>query len=95
MGGIVLVAWYARQPMATLYLTSTVVAELSFGIELLPDGRRRHGFEAWLTERVLHAFEGRILLLDVEDGLLCGRLMAAGGVRVGRRGWAMPRSLQW
>lgn len=71
------VAWYARQPVATLYLTSTVVAELSFGIELLPDGRRRRGFEAWLTERVLHAFESRILPFDVEDALLCGRLMAA------------------
>ena len=71
------VAWYAHQPVGSLYLTSTVVAELSFGIELLPDGRRRRGLEAWLRERVLHAFEGRVLPFDVEDALLCGRLLAA------------------
>lgn len=71
------VAWYARQPVGSLYLTSTVVAELAFGIELLPRGRRRRGFEAWLSERVLRLFEGRILPFDVEDALLCGRLMAA------------------
>ena len=71
------VAWYARQPVGSLYLTSTVVAELSFGIELLPEGRPRRGFEVWLSERVLHAFEGRILPFDVEDALICGRLLAA------------------
>jgi predicted nucleic acid-binding protein len=71
------VAWYARQPADSLYLTSTVVAELAFGIELLPAGRRRHNFEAWLSERVLRLFEGRILPFDVEDALLCGRLLAA------------------
>jgi toxin FitB len=32
------VAWYARQPADDLYLTSTVVAELAFGIELIPAG---------------------------------------------------------
>ena len=71
------VEWYARQPVDHLYLTSTVVAELSFGLELLPPGRRRRDFEAWLRERVLQLFEGRILPFDTDDALLCGRLMAA------------------
>jgi toxin FitB len=71
------VAWYARQSADQLYVTSTVVAELAFGIELLPAGRRRHSFEAWLAERVLNLFEGRILPFDTDDALVYGRLMAA------------------
>jgi len=70
-------AWYARQSADQLYLTSTVVAELAFGIELLPAGRRRRDLEAWLRERVLSLFEGRILPFDTEDALVHGRLMAA------------------
>jgi predicted nucleic acid-binding protein len=57
------VAWYARQAVDDLYLTSTVVAELAFGIELLPAGRRRRSFEVWLSERVLALFASRILPL--------------------------------
>jgi predicted nucleic acid-binding protein len=70
------VAWYARQPADHLYLTSTVVAELAFGIELLPAGRRRRSFEAWLRERVISLFAGRILPFDTDDALVFGRLMA-------------------
>lgn len=61
-----MVAWYARQPVDNLYLTITVVADLAVGIGLLPAGRRRRSFEAWLSERVLRRFDGRILPFDVE-----------------------------
>jgi predicted nucleic acid-binding protein len=71
------VAWDARQAVDDLYLTSTVVAVLAFGIELLPAGRRRRSFEVWLSERVLALFASRILPFDAEDALVCGRLMAA------------------
>jgi toxin FitB len=71
------VAWYARQSADQLYVTSTVLAELAFGIELLPAGRRRRSLEAWLGERVISLFEGRILPFDTEDPLVYGRLMAA------------------
>jgi predicted nucleic acid-binding protein len=71
------VAWYARQSADQLYVTSTVVAELAFGIELLPAGGRRRSLEAWLGERVISLFAGRILPFDTEDALVYGRLMAA------------------
>jgi predicted nucleic acid-binding protein len=70
------VAWFGRQAADQLYLTSTIVAELAFGIELMPRGRRRGSFEVWLSERVVGAFRGRILPFDEADALLYGRLMA-------------------
>ena len=71
------VAWYARQSADQLFLTSTVVAELAFGIELLPAGRRRRGFEEWLASRVIGLFAGRILPFEVADAMIFGRLMAS------------------
>lgn len=70
------VAWFERQIADRLYLTSTIVAELAFGIEIMPPGRRRRRFETWLHERVVGAFRGRILAFDEEDALLYGHLMA-------------------
>jgi toxin FitB len=71
------VAWYARRPADDLYLTSTVLAELAFGIELMPAGRRRRSLEGWLRGRVMRAFQGRILPFDHDAALVYGRLMAA------------------
>lgn len=81
-------SWFARQTVDQLYLTSTIVGEIAFGIALMPSGRRRRSFEAWLRETLLGTFHGRILAYDEEDAVLYGRLMAdarAGGrpARVG------------
>ena len=71
------VAWYTRHSADQLFLTSTVVAELALGIELLPAGRRRGGFEEWLASRVIGLFAGRILPFEVADAMIFGRLMAS------------------
>jgi toxin FitB len=70
------VAWFERQVADQLHLTSTIVAELAFGIEIMPPGRRRRGFEIWLYEHVAGAFRDRILAFDREDAWFYGRLMA-------------------
>jgi predicted nucleic acid-binding protein len=70
------VAWFAEQAADRLYLTSTVVAELAFGVELMAPGRRRRAFERWLRDRVMRGFRDRILPFTDEDALVYGRLMA-------------------
>jgi toxin FitB len=73
------VTWFERQSADRLYLTSTVIAaELAFGIEILPPGRRRRGCEIRLHERAVRAFRGRVLAFDETDALLDGHLMARG-----------------
>jgi predicted nucleic acid-binding protein len=70
------VARFERQAVDQLYLTSTIVAELAFGIDLVPPGHRRRGLQIWLEEQVMRAFRGRILPFEEADALLYGRLMA-------------------
>jgi len=69
-------SWFERQAADQLYLASTIFAELAFGVEIMPPGRRRRGFETWLQERVVRAFQGRTRAFDEEDASLYGRLMA-------------------
>jgi predicted nucleic acid-binding protein len=74
-------AWLARQDVEALYLTATVVGELAHGIAILPSGRRRDRFEAWLLELVRERFAGRILSFDGEAALLFGQILAAARAR--------------
>jgi hypothetical protein len=69
-------AWFAAQDPQQLYLTTTVVAELTVGIERLPAGRRRAGFRRWLDALIAEDFAGRILMFDVEAALIYGKVVA-------------------
>jgi hypothetical protein len=66
-------AWLAEQDVECLYLTATVVGELAHGIAILPSGRRRDQFEAWLFELVRERFAGRILPFDGEAAFCSGK----------------------
>jgi predicted nucleic acid-binding protein len=74
-------AWLAGQDVDCLYLAATVVGELAHGIAILPSGRRRARFEAWLLELVHERFAGRILPFDGEAALLFGQILAVARAR--------------
>ena len=69
-------AWFESHRGTSLYLTSTVIAEMAQGIERLPAGRRRSELEHWLRTLIADAFAGRILVFDVEAALIYGKLVA-------------------
>lgn len=81
-GNPAVLAWLDRQVAETLYLTSTSLAELLVGIEILPDGKRKDGLGAALVELVEVLFAGRILPFDAAAathyGPIIGRARAAG-----------------
>ena len=56
--------WLDRQAAETLYLTATSLSELLVGIEILPDGKRKRGLGAALSELLVSLFGSRILPLD-------------------------------
>ncbi|HEY7576831.1 MAG TPA: type II toxin-antitoxin system VapC family toxin [Acetobacteraceae bacterium] len=58
-------AWLNEQVAETLYLTSVTLAELLFGIALLPAGRRRNSLTRAL-EGLLELFGGRVLPFDTD-----------------------------
>lgn len=80
------VAWLDAQPLETLFLSVVTVAELRFGVARLPAGQRRSGLIDQLESRVLPAFTGRILNLELPATQRYAEAMAkaqAAGLAVG------------
>ena len=57
-------SWIDEQVIETLYLSTISLAELRFGIAVLPEGKRRDTLISSLERQVLPLFVGRILLFD-------------------------------
>lgn len=53
--------WLDAQSVETLYLSTISLAEVRYGISLLPDGRRRDDLRARFEDDLLPHFAGRIL----------------------------------
>lgn len=81
-GAPAVLAWLDRQAAETLYLTSTSLAELLVGIEIMPEGKRKEGLGAALVELVEVLFAGRILPFDAAAAThyapIIGRARSAG-----------------
>ena len=60
------IAWLDRQPIETLYLSAITVAELRYGIAILPDGRKKQLLTERLEQAVLPLFAGRILDFGID-----------------------------
>ncbi len=58
------VSWVEKQPAAELFTTSITEAEIFYGIELLPKGKRRDGLLATAEAMFAEDFAGRILDFD-------------------------------
>ena len=70
------VAWLDGQSLETLFLSVVTVAELRFGVALLPAGKRRNGLRERLETQVLPSFTGRILSFDLAATQTYADLMA-------------------
>jgi predicted nucleic acid-binding protein len=57
-------AWIDAQTIETLYLSTISLAELRFGIAVLPSGKRKDTLLSSLEQRILPLFAGRILTFD-------------------------------
>jgi hypothetical protein len=70
------IAWIDAQPLETLFLSAVTVAELRFGVALLPAGRRRAGLHDSLETRLLPLFAGRVLPFDLACTAAYAELMS-------------------
>lgn len=75
-------AFVASQPLDQLYISIVTLAEIRFGIELVPDPSRRSELLHWLTHKVRPMFEHRALTV-CEDVMLTWRLMVEEGRKSG------------
>jgi hypothetical protein len=69
------VDWLDMQAAQTLYISTITIAELSYGIASLPEGRRQQRLSAAVND-ILGLFETRILVFDVKASKLYGQLAA-------------------
>jgi predicted nucleic acid-binding protein len=58
--------WWSEQQSAELFTTAISVAEVLYGIELLPPGKRRVSLVAGADRMFSRVFSGRILPFDEE-----------------------------
>jgi toxin FitB len=69
------IAWFEAQPPSDLFSTVATIAEISYGLERLPRGRRRKSLEE-AYESIFIGMADHILPFDVEAALLYGPLLA-------------------
>jgi predicted nucleic acid-binding protein len=70
------VAFLASTPIASLFLSEIVIAEIRFGIDSVADASRRAQLGAWLEGVIRPMYAGRILPLS-ENTLVRWRFMLA------------------
>lgn len=77
------VVWLAAQPPEALFTTAVSQAELLYGVQSLPRGRRRTQLEEQVEKMLAIDFEGRILPFD-EPAARAFATISSGRKRAGR-----------
>lgn len=78
------VEWLDRQDAAAVAISAITVAEVLYGIERLPDGRRKHSFAEMAAAMFEEDFAGRILSFGSEAAVYYAEQVAASD-RTGRQ----------
>ena len=82
------VSFVAAQPLERLFVSSVTLAEIRFGIELLPDVNIRTELKEWLDHSVRPMFEARTLPVS-EDVMFKWRVLVEDG-RKGGHTYSQP-----
>jgi predicted nucleic acid-binding protein len=61
---VAVIDWLNEQETVTLYLSTVTVAEIGYGLWVLPEGKRRRSLERRFERFVAEGFEQRILDFD-------------------------------
>lgn len=68
--------WLNRQETVNLFLSTITIAEIGYGLQVLPDGRRRRNLQDRLERFISMGFEQRLLSFDEAAAYLYGELAA-------------------
>jgi predicted nucleic acid-binding protein len=69
-------SWLDAQDEASLFICTPVLAELHFGADRLPPGRRKEFLNALINQVEVEGFKDRILSFDVAAASVFGRVGA-------------------
>jgi hypothetical protein len=73
----VVIAWLNRQPGRSVWTTAVTVFEVEYGLQRVPEGRRRTRLEKAFHATIAEDLGGRILSLDAQAALAAGAIAAA------------------
>jgi len=79
----VVLRWLAEQNRDAVFTTAITQAEILYGVEMLPPGKRRSRLHAAVERMFTDEFPGRILPFDAESALLYPKIVA-GRTHLGR-----------
>jgi predicted nucleic acid-binding protein len=71
------IAWLDHQALDTLFLSAITVAELRYGVGIMPLGKRKQVLERRLEEEVLPLFAERVLPFDLPASAAYALLMSS------------------
>lgn len=66
--------WFGGQPLDDLAITAVTVGEILYGLDLLPDGRRKADLVGRFGSVLERAFSGHVLAFDDAAAALCARI---------------------
>jgi toxin FitB len=67
-------AWFALRDQNRLFISAISVGEIRYGLDLLPQGKKRAALERWLDETVMIGFAGRVVPFELKAALCWGDL---------------------
>jgi|SRR3989344_1115743 len=70
------IKWFRQQKVAHLYVTAVTLAEISYGVSVLPKGSRKHLMENAFNKTIQEGFNNRILSFDEPAAHCYGELMS-------------------
>ena len=70
------VAWLDRQPAESVWISSITLFEARYGLEVLPDGQRKHLLQERFEQVLRDDLENRVLLFDASAASQAARLAA-------------------
>jgi toxin FitB len=68
--------WLSTADEDRLFLSVATLAELRYGVERLPAGKKRARLHEWLETELINRFEGRVTGIDEAVAATWGKLMA-------------------
>lgn len=71
------VDWVDRYPSDEVFITAVTAAELSYGLERMPDGQRKSVLAVKVSEMLTEDFQGQILPFDGVAAAYYGEIAAA------------------
>lgn len=69
------IEWIDAQDVMQLHIAATTIAEITYGLQVLADGKRRHFLEQAFKKAINESFKNRILSFDEAAAHCYGNIM--------------------